>query len=97
MRSEEQKKIEDKDDDRLNMLLAKLNTLEHQMKQIQRQPRWQYRKRWQENLPAPQPNQGVTQKEIKPTVSQPAGQSETRWRLRRGVDRGQAPTTPQEN
>lgn len=75
MRSEEQKKIENKDDDKLNMLLAKLNTLEQQMKQIQRQPRWQYRKRWQENPPAPQPNQGVTQKENKPTVSQPAGQS----------------------
>ena len=34
MRSEEQKKFENKDDDKLNMLLAKLNTLEQQMKQI---------------------------------------------------------------
>ena len=75
MRSEEQKKFENKDDDKLNMLLAKLNTLEQQMKQIQRQPRWQYRKRWQETS-APQPNQGVTQKENKPNDSQQAGQSE---------------------
>ena len=97
MRSEEQKKFENKDDDKLNMLLAKLNTLEQQVKQIQRQPRWQYRKRWQENSPAPQPNQGVTQKENKPTVVNQLDSRKTRWRLRRGADRGQAPTTPQEN
>ncbi|MEW8545549.1 MAG: hypothetical protein AB2693_18670, partial [Candidatus Thiodiazotropha sp.] len=74
IRSEEQKTEANKDDDKLSMLLAKLNSLEQQMKEIQRQPRWQNRRRWQNNPPAPQPNQNVNPKEKKQTENQPPAQ-----------------------